>query len=337
MRVAPWAWALFGGLVVAMLALDLGLDRRRRRAAPAAPPASPPAPARRAAAAWSGAWVGLGLGFALVVLALYGPDPALTYLTAYLLEKSLSVDNVFVFVLIFRELAIPAEYQRRVLYWGILGALASRALLIGGGIFLLERFQWVIYPFAALILLAAARILWGKEQERRTVVAACAACGSWVARVIPVTPVMRGGSFWIRQGGRLRATPLLIALVVVETTDLVFALDSVPAVLAVTREPFLVYTSNVFAMLGLRSLYFLLAGAVERFGALRYALGAILAFVGVKLLLTGVVHIPSWLSLAVIAGAVAAAVAASVRGSARGSTAAVKAASGAPTTAGRTP
>ena len=325
MRVAAWVWALFGVLVLVMLALDLGLDSRRRHAAQSGLAGSPPAPTMRAAAAWSGAWIGLGLGFGLLVLALYGPAPAVTYFTAYLLEKSLSVDNLFVFVLIFGELAIPAAYQRRVLSWGIFGALAMRGLLIAGGVYLLERFHWVIYPFAALILLAAARLLWGEEKERQAAVAACAACGSWVARIIPITPVIRGGRFWIRQGGRLVATPLFVALIVVETTDLVFALDSIPAVLAVTRDPFLVYSSNVFAMLGLRSLYFLLAGAVERFHALRYALTAILAFVGAKMLLSGILNVPSWVSLLVIVGVLTVAVAASALRTARQSTQAARA------------
>jgi tellurite resistance protein TerC len=162
-----------------------------------------------------------------------------------------------------------------------------------------------------VLLLAAARLAWGEQRERKVVVAACAVCGSWLARVVPVTPVIRGGRFWVRQGARLAATPLFVALVVVEASDAVFALDSIPAVLAVTREPFLVYTSNVFAMLGLRSLYFVLAGALARVHALRYALAAILTFVGAKMLLGGVIAIPSWVSLVVIAVAVAAAVAAS--------------------------
>jgi tellurite resistance protein TerC len=216
------------------------------------------------------------------------------------LEKSLSVDNLFVFALIFDELNIPVAYQRRVLSWGILGALAMRALLIAGGISILDRFHWALYPFALLILLAAARLLFGEKKERTVVIAACAACGSWVARLIPVTPVMRDGKFWIRQSGRLAATPLLIALIIIELSDVVFSLDSIPAVLAITRQPFLVYTSNVFAMLGLRSLYFLLAGAVARFHALRYALAAILLFVGAKMLLSSVVDVASWLSLAVV-------------------------------------
>jgi tellurite resistance protein TerC len=286
-----------------MLALDLALDGRARRAAPTL----------RAAALWSAAWVALGVLFGLVVLALYGAAPAVTYYTAYLLEKSLSVDNLFVFALIFGELRIPATYQRRVLSWGIFGALAMRGVLIAVGISLLERFHWVIYPFAALVLLAAARLLWGERKEREAVVAACAVCNSWVARVVPVTPVIAGGRFWIRQSGRRMATPLLIALVVVETSDVVFALDSIPAVLAVTREPFLVYTSNVFAMLGLRSLYFVLAGAVERIPGLRPALATILAFVGAKMLLSGVVDVPNWVSLVVIAVVIGAAAGAARR------------------------
>jgi tellurite resistance protein TerC len=157
--------------------------------------------------------------------------------------------------------------------------------------------------FAALIILAAVRMILGQEAERKAVVAACAVCDTWVARILPVTPVLHGSRFWVRQGGGLVATPLLIALIVVETTDLVFAVDSIPAVFAVTREPFLVYTSNIFAMLGLRSLYFLLADAVERFRYLRFGLAGILAFVGAKMLLGDVVDIPIWVSLAVVAGA----------------------------------
>ena len=295
---SPWTWSLFASLILALLALDLGLGGHRQRPLTV-----------RGAALWSSAWVGLGLLFGLVVLAIYGPAPTLTYYTAYLLEKALSVDNVFVFAVIFRELAIPADHQRRVLTCGILGALGMRAVLIAGGLALLERFHWVIYPFGALLLLASARLLWSQERQRDVVVAACRVCDSWVARILPLTPLIRDGSFWIRHGGRWVATPLFVALVVVEVTDLAFALDSVPAVLAVTREPFLIYTSNVFAMLGLRSLYFLLAGVVERFHTVRYALAAILAFVGAKILLSSVIHVPNWMSLVVVIGAVTVAVA----------------------------
>ena len=294
MTVAWWAWALFALLVLAMLALDLGALRR-----------SSGEQSLRGAASWSAAWIGLGIGFGVIVYGLYGPEASLLYFTAYALEKSLSVDNIFVFVLIFAELQIPAAEQRRVLYWGVLGALVMRAIFIALGVFLLERFHWVIYPFAALILFASVRILFGQEKEREVVVAACAVCGTWVARFVPVTPVLWGHRFWVRHGGRLLATPLFIALVLVELTDAVFALDSIPAVFAVTQEPFLIYTSNIFAMLGLRSLYILLGGAVARLRYLRFGLAFILAFVGVKLLLGGVVEIPAWVSLTIILAAVA--------------------------------
>jgi tellurite resistance protein TerC len=218
MQVSPWVWVLFAVMVLALLAVDLGVFRASRRA--------PQEVTLRSAAWWSAAWIGLSLVFALVVSVLYGTAPALTYLTAYLLEKSLSVDNIFVFVLIFSDLRIPPTQQRRVLYWGVLGALVVRAGLIAGGVFLLRRFHWVIYPFAALVVFAAVRILWGREKERKLVATACAVCGSWVARIIPITPVPRGGSFWVRERGRLIATPIFIALIVVETTDVIFALDS---------------------------------------------------------------------------------------------------------------
>ena len=304
MHVSVWAWALFGFVVLTMLAADLGLFQSRRR--------GPREPTLRSAALWSAAWIGLALAFGLVVVALYSPAAGLTYVTAYALEKALSVDNIFVFVLIFSQLEIPPAQQRRVLYWGVLGALVMRGLMIAGGVLLLQRFRWVTYPFGLLVILAAARMLWGREKERQLVAEACAVCGSWVARFIPITPVFQGGRFVVRRRGRFVATPLLIALIVVETTDVIFALDSIPAVLAITRQPFLVYTSNVFAMLGLRSLYFLLGGVIERFRYLRAGLATILVFVGGRLLLSDLVDVPIGVSLAVIAAALGAAVAASL-------------------------
>jgi tellurite resistance protein TerC len=247
------------------------------------------------------------------VTVLYGRDAGLAYLTAYVLEESLSVDNIFVFVLIFSELRIPPPLQRGVLLWGVLGALVSRGLLIGLGLFALSRIHWIVYPFAALIIFAAVRLLWGQKKERDVVVAACSVCSTWVARLIPITPQFHGSRFIVRQEGRLLATPLFVALVIVETTDIVFALDSVPAALAVTRDPFLIYTSNVFAMLGLRSLYFVLAGAVERFRYIRVGLAAILIFFGGRLLLSEVIAIPNPVSLGVIAVALALSVAASIK------------------------
>lgn len=308
MNLNLWPWALFGVLVLSALALDLGLFK------------SPRGEQReltlREAAARTIAWAALSFLFGLVVLALYGERAALSYVTAYLLEQSLSIDNVFVFLLIFSELRVPAAQQRGVLLWGVVGALVMRALLIGAGLFLLNRFHWIVYPFAALIIFAAIRLLWGGQRQRELIVAACAICSTWVARIIPITPQYHGTRFWVRQaerGGRLVATPLLVALIIVETTDIVFALDSVPAVLAVTREPFIVYTSNVFAMLGLRSLYFVLAGVVERFRFLRVGLAGILIFFGARLLLSDLVEVPNGVSLAVIAAALTLSVVASLK------------------------
>ena len=305
MDLSLWPWGLFGVLMLSALALDLGLFRSRR--------VEQRELTLREAAARTVAWAALSLLFGLVVLALYGEYAALSYVTAYLLEQSLSADNVFVFLLIFSELRVPPAQQRGVLLWGVIGALVMRAVLIAAGLFLLNRFHWVVYPFAALIIFAAVRLLWGGQKQRELVVAACAICSTWVARIIPITPQYHGVRFWVRQGGRLVATPLLVALVIVETTDIVFALDSVPAVLAVTREPFIVYTSNIFAMLGLRSLYFVLAGVVERFRFLRVGLAAILIFFGVRLLLDDVLEVPTGASLGVIAVALALSVAASLK------------------------
>src|SRR6266446_3551406 len=195
--------------------------------------------------AWVIAWVGLGLAVGLLVAATQGRHAATEYVAAYLLEESLSVDNIFVFVVIFSELHIPAEHQRRVLSFGVTGALVFRALAIGAGITLIDRVQWITYLFATLILFAAWRLLFGAERERKVVTEACDVCGTWIARVVPVSPVLRGHDFWRREGGRFVATPLLVALVVIETTDIVFALDSIPAVLSVTRNPLIVYSSNV--------------------------------------------------------------------------------------------
>lgn len=304
MRVSLWGWALFAALLIAAFAFDLGLFSRSRGQRELSP---------RRATLRSAAWIGLALLFALVIGLLYGRAEGLTFLTAYVLEESLSVDNIFVFVVIFSELRIPPPLQRGVLSWGVLSALVMRALLIGAGLFVLSRFHWVIYPFAGFILFAAVRLIWGQKKEHDIVVAACSVCSTWVARLIPITPQFHGGRFFVRQGGRLLATPLFVALVIVETTDIVFALDSVPAVLSVTRDPFLVYTSNIFAMLGLRSLYFVVAGAVERFRYLRIGLAAILIFFAARLLLSEIVEFPNHVSLAVIAVALGLSIVASVR------------------------
>jgi len=307
-HVRLWAWAIFGVLVLSALAFDLGLltgsGRQRHELS------------LRAATARSVGWTVLSLLFGVGVLVMFGKPAALTFVTAYLLEQSLSIDNIFVFVLIFSELKIPPALQRSVLLWGVLGALVMRGLLIAAGLFLLSEFHWVVYPFATLIIFAAVRLLWGKKKEQNLVVAACSICNTWVARFIPITPQYHGGRFVVRQaerGNRLVATPLLVALLIVETTDIVFALDSVPAVLAVTQEPFLVYTSNVFAMLGLRSLYFVLAGVVERFRFLRVGLASILIFFGARLLLGDIIEVPTAVSLGVIAVALTLSIAVSIK------------------------
>jgi tellurite resistance protein TerC len=262
--------------------------------------------------AWVIVWVGLGLALGLWVAASQGRSAATEYFAAYLLEESLSVDNIFVFVVIFSELHIPAEYQRRVLLFGVLGALVFRALAIGAGITLIERVQWIIYLFAALILFAAWRLLFGGERERQAVIGACDVCGTWIARVVRVSPVLHGHDFWRREGGRLLATPLFVALCVIETTDIVFALDSIPAVLAVTRNPLIVYSSNVMAMLGLRSLYFVLSDAVYRLRYLRTGLAALLVFTAAKMLASEWVQVSAGVSVAIIAAVLLTTIAASV-------------------------
>jgi tellurite resistance protein TerC len=234
------------------------------------------------------------------VAATRGASAAAEYYAAYILEKSLSVDNIFVFIIIFAELRIPPERRRRVLWFGVAGALVLRAVMVLAGVALIQRFHWVIYPFAGLILFAAWRLLFGAEPERRVVEEACNVCNTWIARIVRVSPVLDGDRFWRRERGRLVATPLMVALVVIETTDIVFALDSVPAVLAVTRDPMIVYISNVMAMLGLRSIYFVLADSLGRLRFLRPGLAVVLVFTAGKMLASDWIHISAGLSVLVI-------------------------------------
>jgi tellurite resistance protein TerC len=287
-----WDWALFWTIVGAMLMLDLVASRRQGHSG------------LRVAAVWSGVWISIELLFGLWLTAMYGADAGMTYLVAYTLEKSLSIDNLFVFVLIFGQLHVPPALQHRVLFWGIMGALIMRAVMIALGIYLLEQFHWVIYPFAFLLVFAAMRLLVSKDKEREQVRKRCTICSTWVARFIPVTGTLHGQRFFVHQGRHVVATPLLIALVVIETTDLIFALDSIPAVLGVTRNTFLVYTSNVFAMLGLRSLYFVLNGVMDRFRYLKTGLALILWFVAGKMLLESWIHVPAITSLSIVVGIV---------------------------------
>jgi tellurite resistance protein TerC len=290
-------WAVFWALVAAALAVDLAVSRSATL---------------RSAALWSAIWIGLGLLFGAWIALRLGSEAGITYLTAYVLEKSLSVDNLFVFILIFSLTGITPDLQRRALFWGIVGALIMRAALIALGVELLERFHWAVYPLALLLAYAAVRMLRSEEKQNRFVEQSCVLCTSWVARFIPIIPTLQGKRFLVRKDGRLMATPLLVALAVIETTDLVFAVDSIPAVFAVTRDPFLVYTSNVFALLGLRSLYFLLAGVIRRLRFLRAGLAMMLLAAAAKLALGDVVEVPALASLAIIAGILLASIAASL-------------------------
>ena len=282
-----WLWAGFNLFVLALLALDLGVFHRKAHAVSV-----------KEATAWSAVWVALALLFNAGIWWLRGPEPAVQFFTGYLIEKSLSVDNIFVFALLFGYFAVPAVYQHRVLFWGILGALVMRAAFILAGAALLERFHWVIYVFGAFLIVTGLKMALFRNAEmdpgKNPVL-------RLVRRLLPVTPDYEGPRFFVRRGGRLWATPLFLVLVLVETTDLIFAVDSIPAIFAVTSDPFLVYTSNVFAILGLRSLYFLLAGVLEKFTYLKLGLAAVLVFVGVKMTLADVYEIPSPVSLAVIA------------------------------------
>jgi tellurite resistance protein TerC len=283
-------WCVFAAVVLAGMAADLVVAKRRRRS-----------PTHRDALKRSVVWIGLGVLFGGWIALRMGGDAGIAYLTAYLLEKSLSVDNLFLFVLIFTQTGIPQKFQFRVLFWGVAGALVMRAVMIAAGVYLLERFHWVNYIFAAILLVSAWRMLFAKEAETKLVEASCSVCTSWVGRILPIRPYTDGPSFFVRDRGRLLATPLLVALVVIETTDLVFAVDSIPAVLAVTRDPLIVYTSNVFALLGLRSLYFVLSGAIRDLRFLRPGLGLMLTFIATKMLLGDRLQLPAWTSLLVIA------------------------------------
>lgn len=292
-------WLIFAGLVTGMLALDLGVFHREAHAV-----------SRREALAWSAAWIGLALAFNAGVFYFRGGGAGVEWLTGYLIEKSLSVDNVFVFLLIFSTFAVPAQFQHRVLFWGILGAVLMRAVLIAAAGVLLHSLHFVIYLFGAFLIFTGIRFLRDQEHapdlEKNRVV-------RLARRLFPVTPRYEGQRFFLRREGVLFATPLFLVLVLVESTDLVFAVDSIPAIYAVTSDPFIVFTSNIFAILGLRALYFVLAGYLSGLRFLKPALAAILVFVGAKMLIVDVYKVPAPASLGVIVAVLAAALAASWR------------------------
>jgi tellurite resistance protein TerC len=303
-----WLWIGFNLFVLLMLALDLGVFHRKAHVVSV-----------REATTWSVLWIALALLFNLGLYLFWDQlspassytnrEAALAFFTGYLIEKSLSVDNIFVFVLIFTFFAVPAAYQHRVLFWGIIGALLMRGMLIAVGAVLLKEFHWIIYVFGAFLVFTGIRMaLHRNEQmhpEQNPLV-------KLLRKVMPVTESYEEDKFFIRRMGKLMATPLLLVLLLVESTDLVFAVDSIPAIFAVTNDPFIVYTSNVFAILGLRSLYFLLAGVVDKFYYLKLGLSVVLVFVGIKMVMVDLYKIPVGLSLGVIASILAISVVASL-------------------------
>ncbi len=279
-------WIGFNLFVLAMLAIDLGVFNRKTHVV-----------STREASIWVTVWVTLALLFGGILYVLRGYQSALEYFTGYVIEYSLSMDNIFVFVLIFSYFAVPASYQHRVLFWGILGALVMRGVMIVAGAALIKQFHWIIYIFGAFLIFTGIRMARHKDEEvhpeRNPLI-------RLVRRRLPVTENYEGSHFFVRRDGVLMATPLFIVLLMVESTDLIFAVDSIPAIFAVTTDPFIVYTSNVFAILGLRSLYFVLRGAVDKFHYLKPALAAVLTFVGLKMVLTDVYKVPIVASLLVI-------------------------------------
>ncbi|MEI8315023.1 MAG: TerC family protein [Verrucomicrobiota bacterium] len=291
-------WTVFGVLVAGMLVLDLGVFHRKAHAVNV-----------KEALGWSAVWITLALLYNLGVYFWLGPAKALEFLTGYVIEKSLSVDNIFVFILLFSYFRVPSEYQHKVLFWGILGALFMRAAFIALGVTLINKFTWVIYVFGAVLIYSGIKMALEKDKEvhpdHNPVL-------RLFRKAFPVTPQFEGSRFWVRRQAGLLATPLMVVLIVVETTDLIFAVDSIPAVLAITRDPFIVFTSNVFAILGLRALYFALAGAMNVFHFLHYGLSLILVFVGVKMIGAHWFKIPIGIALGVVAGVLVASVVASL-------------------------
>jgi tellurite resistance protein TerC len=300
-----WGWVGFNVAVLAILALDLGVLHRRSSTV-----------SLKEATTWSAVWVLLSLSFAFAIYRTMGRQSGLEFLTGYLIEYALSVDNIFVFVLIFTYFKVPEKYQHRVLFWGIIGALVLRGVMIIAGSALVTRFAWTLYIFGAFLIFTGLRMAFQKSDEaykpERDPVLRLA------RKIIPVTQDYSGDKFFVQQPdktGKLRraATPLFIVLLIVDTTDIVFATDSIPAIFAVTRDPFIVYTSNICAVLGLRALYFLLAGVVDKFVYLKLGLSLVLVFIGAKMLAEPFIHLPILASLGVVGAVLAASILASLR------------------------
>jgi tellurite resistance protein TerC len=286
-----WWWIAFNAMVLALLAVDLGVFNRKAHAVTV-----------REAMGWSAVWISLAIGFGLWIGSSMGRQSMLEFYAGYLVEQALSVDNLFVFILIFGYFRIPAELQHRVLFWGIIGALFMRGAMIGAGAVLIAQFHWIIYVFGAFLVFTGAKMAFGGESEiepeSNPVI-------RLVRRFLPITTKFHGEKFFVREAidgkvAKLVATPLFVVLALVETTDVVFAVDSIPAIFGVTRNPFLVYTSNVFAILGLRSMYFVLAGVIGKFHLLKYGLALVLTFVGAKMLLSEIWPLGIGLSLGVV-------------------------------------
>jgi tellurite resistance protein TerC len=294
----PALWIGFIVLVLGLLALDLGVFHRDAHEV-----------TFREALGWSVVWVSLALAFNGWLWWQHGREPGLEFLTGYLIEKALAVDNIFVILLVFATFNVPRAYQHRVLFWGILGALVMRAVFIFLGAALLERFHWIMYVFGGFLVVTGVKLL---RQDEHEIHPERNPLFRLFTRLVPSVAEYHGGDFTVRKDGRLYATPLLLVLVCIEATDLVFAVDSIPAIFAVTTDPFIVFTSNIFAILGLRSMFFLLAGVMDRFHYLKIGLALVLMFVGVKMLLMDVYHLPIGISLGVIALILAGAVAASL-------------------------
>ena len=280
------SWIIFAAVVGGLLSLDLFVFHREAKQV-----------RMREASAWVAVWVTLGLAFGGWIFLTRGSTSGAEYLAGYLIEYSLSMDNVFVFAVLFAYFGVPPQYQHRLLFWGVLGAIVFRAIFILAGTALLETFSFVVYVFGALLLFTAWRMVTAGAEN---VDPSANPFLKLLRRVIPVTDEFEGPSFFTRRNGKLWATPLFAALVVIETSDIMFAIDSVPAILAITQDTFIVFTSNAFAIMGLRSLYFMLAGLIDRFEYLKYGLAALLAFAGLKMLLSDVVHLDVWLSLGII-------------------------------------
>lgn len=286
MEINIWFWIIFNAIVLIMLALDLGVFHKKLHVVNI-----------KEALIWSGIWIFLALCFNVFIYFEFGETKALEFLTGYVIEKALSVDNIFVFVLIFTYFQIPAIYQHKVLFWGIIGALIMRVIFIFAGVALLEKFHWTIYVFGAILIFTGIKMLLDKdkkmEPEKNPVI-------KLFRKFIPTTNQLHGEKFFIKENQKSVATPLFVALIMIEITDLIFAVDSIPAILAITQDHFIVYTSNVFAILGLRSLYFALSSIIDRFKYLAVGLAIILVFVGLKMVFIDFYKIPVHFSLLII-------------------------------------